>query len=76
MDFVTRLPPSKGNTVILTIVDGFSKTAHFIVLSKLPHALVTATLFVDQVFQLHGILVDIMSDRGLQFTSQVLESFC
>jgi len=30
MDFVTGLPPSKGNTTILTVVDRFSKMAHFV----------------------------------------------
>lgn len=32
MDFVTGLPLSKGNVVILAIVDWFSKAAHFIAL--------------------------------------------
>lgn len=30
LDFVTSLPPSGGNTVILTVVDRFSKTVHFV----------------------------------------------
>ncbi len=38
LDFVTGLPLSAGNTVILTVVDRFSKAAHFIPLSKLPSA--------------------------------------
>lgn len=71
MDLVTRPPPTKGNAVILTIVDRFSKAAQFIVLSILPPALETATLFFDLVLQLHEIPADIVSDRGLQFTSQV-----
>ena len=36
VDFVTGLPPSDGNTVILTIVDLFSKSVHFVPLPKLP----------------------------------------
>lgn len=36
VDFVTVLPPSDGNTTILTIVDCFSKSVHFLPLSKLP----------------------------------------
>lgn len=36
LDFVTGLPPSQGNTVILTVVDRFSKATHFIALPKLP----------------------------------------
>ncbi|KAI3353704.1 hypothetical protein L3Q82_004946 [Scortum barcoo] len=38
VDFVTGLPPSKGKTTILTVVDHFSKMAHFIPLTKLPSA--------------------------------------
>ncbi|KAL0149577.1 hypothetical protein M9458_055104, partial [Cirrhinus mrigala] len=38
LDFVAGLPPSRGNTVILTVVDRFSKAAHFIPLPKLPSA--------------------------------------
>lgn len=44
MDFVTGLPVSNSNTVILTTVDQFSKMAHFIPLSKLPSTKDTAQL--------------------------------
>lgn len=76
MDFVTGLPPSRGNTVILTIVDRFSKAAHFVALHKLPTAKETADLLVQHVFRLHGIPADIVSDRGPQFTSHVWSAFC
>ena len=44
MDFVTGHPKSQGNTVILTIVDRFSKSAHFIPLPKLPSSKETAQI--------------------------------
>ena len=71
LDFVTGLPPSEGNTVILTVVDRFSKSVHYVPLPKLPTALETARLLVDHVFKLHGIPMDVVSDRGPQFVSQV-----
>lgn len=74
LDFITGLPSSSGNTVILTIVDRFSKAAHFVALPKLPTALETAWLLI--VFRLHGIPEDIVSDRGPQFTSHVWREFC
>ncbi len=76
LDFVTGLPPSGGNTVVLTVVDRFSKAAHFIPLPKLPSAKETAQLMVDHVFKIHGLPTDVVSDRGPQFTSQFWGEFC
>jgi len=76
MDFVTGLPVSDGMTAILSIVDRFSKAAHFIGLLKLPSARSTAVLLKNHVFGLHGIPLDILSDRGPQFISQVWKLFC
>lgn len=76
VDFVTGLPLSEGNNTILTIVDWFSKAVHFVPLPKLPSALETSNPLISHVFRLHGIPVDIVSDRGPQFTSQVCKTFC
>ena len=76
LDFVTGLPTSEGNTTILTVIDRFSKAAHFIALPKLPSSRETADLLFKHVFCLHGIPADIVSDRGPQFTSQVWRAFC
>lgn len=71
LDFVMGFPTSKGNIVILTVVDCFSKAANLLVLPKLPTALETANLLVDHIFRLHDITSGIVSDRGPQFTSKV-----
>ncbi len=76
MDFVTGLPPSSGNTVILTVVDRFSKAVHFIPLPKLPSARETAVIVFDHVFRIHGLPVDVVSDRGPQFSSRFWTEFC
>ncbi len=76
LDFVTGLPLSAGNTVILTVVDRFSKAAHFIPLPRLPSARETAQVMVDHVFKIHGLPSDIVSDRGPRFTSQFWREFC
>lgn len=39
LKFVTGLPPSSGNTVVLNIVNQFSKAVHFVSLPKLQSAL-------------------------------------
>lgn len=63
LDFVTGLPSSKGNTVILTVVNCLSKMAHFVPLRKLQSAKETAQLVLLYVFCLHGLPVDVVSDR-------------
>lgn len=76
LDFVTGLPVSSGKTTILTVIDRFSKAAHFIALDKLPTATETARVLTDHVFRLHGIPTEIVSARGPQFTSRVWKTFC
>ncbi|XP_070406069.1 uncharacterized protein [Nothobranchius furzeri] len=76
LDFVSGLPVSEGNTTILTVVDRFSKMVHFIPLSKLPTAKMTAEVLLSQVFRIHGFPADIVSDRGPQFISRFWKAFC
>ena len=64
------------DTVILTVVDRLSKTAHFIALPKLPTARETAEIMLNHVFRLHGLPCDVVSDRGPQFTSCFWSEFC
>ncbi len=65
LDFITGLPPS--HTVILVVVDRFSKAAWFIPLPKLPSAKETAELIMNHVFREFGIPLDIVSDQGPNF---------
>lgn len=58
MDFLTGLPTIEGNTVILTVVDRFSKMVHFVPLPKLPSARETAEIILHHVVQLHGFPQD------------------
>ncbi len=76
LDFVTGLPASSGNTVVLTVVDRFSKAAHFIPLPKLPPARETVVAVIDHVFRVHGLPTDVVSDRGPQFVSKFWSEFC
>lgn len=62
LDFVTGLPPSHGNTTILTIVGRFSKSVHLLPLPKLPSAEETASLLISNVFKLHGLPMEVVSD--------------
>ncbi|KAJ7991165.1 hypothetical protein DPEC_G00294420 [Dallia pectoralis] len=76
MDFVTDLPVSEGYTVILVVVDRFSKMCRLIPLHKLPNATQMAEVVFLQVFRQFGLPEDIVSDRGPQFISRVWKAFC
>ncbi|KAK1791620.1 hypothetical protein P4O66_013619 [Electrophorus voltai] len=71
VDFVTDLLVSEGNTVILSVVDRFSKMVRFVPLVALPTTLEMADLLFRQVFRQFGLSKDIASDGGPQFTSRV-----
>lgn len=76
LDFVSGLPVSRGKSIILTVVERFSKAQHLIALPKLASETVTARLLFHHVFGIHGPPLKILSDRGPQFTFQVWMSFC
>jgi hypothetical protein len=58
-----------GKSVILTVVDRFSKFAHFIALSH-PYSVSSAAKdFFDHIVRLHGTPCSLVSDRDLVFTS-------
>lgn len=50
LDFVTGLPPSDGNTVILTVVGRFSKMLKFIALPKLCFSKETEEMVHSNIF--------------------------
>lgn len=75
IDFITDLPKSCGNTVILMVIDRFSKSCRLISLPKLPTAFETAETLCEYVFRFYGLPEDIVSDRGPQFTSRVWAAF-
>ena len=61
MDFIEALPCVHGKTVILSVVDLFSKYAHFIPLAHLSTAISMARAFFDGIVQLHGLPQSIVS---------------
>jgi hypothetical protein len=75
MDFITGLPKSKGQDVILVIVDRLTKYAHFLTLSHPLTAQQGAKLFVENIFRLHGSPTAIVSDRDSIFTSKFCQDF-
>jgi hypothetical protein len=69
MDFVEALSRVHGKTVILFVVDRFSKYCHFI---PLAHSYIVESVvqaFFTDIVRLHGIPQSIVSDRDPVFTS-------
>jgi len=64
MDFVMRLPllVTKKNA-IWVIVDRLTKSAHFILIQDTWNVERLAQLYVKEIVRLHGIPVDIVSNR-------------
>ncbi|WVZ23294.1 hypothetical protein V8G54_001838 [Vigna mungo] len=69
LDFIIGLPPYKGFTTILVVVDRFSKGAHFGMPPRSFTASNVAQLFVDIICQHHGLPYNLISDRDPIFLS-------
>lgn len=69
MDFVEGFPRDGGKSVVLTVVDRFSKLAHFIALGHPYSTSSVAKAFFDDIVRLHGFPCSIVSDRDTVFTS-------
>jgi hypothetical protein len=69
MDFIKALPRVNGKSVILTVIDRFSKAAHFIALPHPYTAVSVARVFFAEVVRLNGIPTSIVSDRDPVFTN-------
>ena len=70
MDFITDLPRSNDCTELWVVIDRFSKMAHFIPLEENKKtAEDLARIFAHEIWRLHGLPRDIVSDRDSRFTS-------
>lgn len=69
MDFIEGLPKSDTYSVILVVVDRFTKYAHFYPLKHPFSTKTVASVFFDNIVKLHGVPQSIVSDRDKVFTS-------
>ncbi|GMJ15287.1 hypothetical protein HRI_005197900 [Hibiscus trionum] len=69
MNFIEGLPMSKNFNSILVIIDKYSKYGHFLALAHPFTATDVASIYLDQVFKLHGSPKVIISDMDKIFTS-------
>ena len=76
MDFITKLPrTSKGFHAIWPIVDSLTKSAHFLAIQESSLTDKLANVYVHEIVARHGVLVSIVSDQDVQFTSQFWQRF-
>lgn len=71
MDFIEGLPKVNGKSVILTVVDRFSKYVHFIALGHPYTAASVARAFFEGIVRLHGFPSSIVSDCDPVFTGHI-----
>ena len=70
MDFITDLPRTQyGNDAIWTIIDRFSKQAHFLPIRKKIKPDHMAKLFLAHIFKHHGMPSSIVGDRDPRTTN-------
>jgi len=70
-DFITKLPIAQGYDSILVVVDRLTKMVHFPTTEKTSAEGLTR-LFRDNVWKLHRLPKSIISDRGPQFTAEII----
>ena len=73
VDFITKLPISRGYNSILVVCDRFLKMLHFIVMTEKIIVEGLIKLFKDNMWKLHKLLESVILDRGLQFVAGLIK---
>src|ERR1700726_3361905 len=74
MDFIEQLPESSGFTMILVVVDRFTKQGIFIPMTNEVNSAELACLFILHVFSKHRVPSHVTSNRGSEFISHFFRS--
>jgi len=73
MDFITGLPKVQCRDYIYVVVDRLTKYQHFFYIPTEYNASLVADLLFKEVFRLHGLLRNIVSDRDNRFLNVFLQ---
>lgn len=76
VDLITQLPESDGYDAICNIVDRLTKRAHFYPITGHFTAKDTAQIMYDRIYPIHGLPLQIISDRGTQFAAELFQNWC
>src|SRR4051812_37939921 len=76
MDFITGIPKTeKRNDAIFVVIDRLSKVSNFLPIRESITTSQLADLYVSRIVSLHGVPLEISSDRGSIFTSRFSQNF-
>ena len=75
MDFITNFLLSNGKDSTFVVVDRLTKMAHFIPCTKAVIGEETTKLFLNNIYCIHGLPNDIVSNREIQLLSIFREEF-
>jgi hypothetical protein len=70
IDFIEGLPKVNSHSVILMVINRFSKSAHFLPLGNPYTATTIARVFFDSIVKLHGVPNSIVNDSDPAFTGR------
>ena len=71
MDLIMQLPESNSYNTICVIVNRLTKRAHFISINNWFSSKDIAQLLHDKVYPLHGLPLQIILDRGVQYSAKL-----
>ena len=75
-DFVIHLPRTpQGHDTVWVIVDRLTKSAHFLAVRMTFTLERFCRLYIREIVRLHEVLVSIVSDRDMRFTTHFWKSF-
>jgi len=76
MDLITQLPESNGYNAICVIVNRLTKRTHFIPINNWFSSKDMAQLLYDKVYPLHRLPLQIISDKGVQYSAKLFQEWC
>jgi len=74
-DLITQLPESNNYNVICVIVKRLTKRAHFILINNWFSSKDIAQLLYNKVYPLHRLLLQIILDRGVQYSAELFQEW-
>ena len=75
MDLIMQLPESNSYNAICVIVDRLTKRVHFIPINNRFSSKDMVQLLYDKVYPLHGLPLQIISDREVQYSAKLFQEW-